>query len=116
MIEFIAAKPEFRRNLFCHGLLTPVFCFLNSTSAKKHKQSDSASLSLLFAKAFGKTQQDFTLGDLCPSPQPSPPQGGRSCEKIQIWTGKTLLVVLGLEKFVRLRRTKIGGGREDSHR
>src|SRR4030042_1565692 len=33
----------------------------------------------------------------------------RRCEKIQIWVGKTLLVVQGTEKFVRLRRTKIGG-------
>ena len=31
------------------------------------------------------------------------------CEKIQIRMEKTLLVVQGSEKFVRLRRTKIGG-------
>ena len=42
-----------------------------------------------------------------PSPNPTPARG--SCKKIQIWVGKTLLVVQGSEKFVRLRRTKIGG-------
>jgi len=40
---------------------------------------------------------------------PLPRHGGGSCEKIQIWMGKTLLVVQGSEKFVRLRRTKIEG-------
>jgi len=51
---------------------------VDSTSAKKYNQSDSASMSLLFAKAFGKTQRDFTLGDLCPlTPALSPATGER---------------------------------------
>ncbi len=45
---------------------------------------------------------------IIPGLRPSLLRGG-SCEKNQIWRGKTLLVVQGPEKFVRLKRTKIGG-------
>ena len=54
---------------------------------------------------------DFNLLVFIRNPMfsPPPPFSQGSCEKIQIWIGKTLLVVQGTEKFVRLRRTKIGG-------
>jgi hypothetical protein len=55
-------------------------------------------LFLLHQNGFPKSPQDFTFGDLCSPPQPSPSEGGR-CEKNDLTLFHVIPAKAGIQRF-----------------